>query len=355
MRPIIWSYLGRRGALARFTLDLARALAADKSAIFVVSEHNERAAELRSSGAEVHFAPGFATPIAGMNPHLILRSRRFFREVLGQVRPYAVVELMGHVWSPFVEDLIREVGAKRTAILHDFRGHPGDLSGLFTSWIGASAFRSDLLLTLSRAVAYDIVTARPKLRPEALFHPWFQAPLTPIPQHGPLRMLFVGRLLQYRGLDLFVEGAELARERGVDLRVGVFGAGNISQLRGRLEALGAEVVNRWLKDDELDAVLARYDLVLATHREASQSGVVALGAGAGRPAIVTPVGGLPEQISQGQTGLVARSLEGAAIADAIVQFSDRAFLARCHQEIQSRAAQWSMRAFAEAVSRAVRA
>ena len=66
-----------------------------------------------------------------------------------------------------------------------------------------------------------------------------------------------------------------AVEHACDL--GVAGAGDIGELRGRLAALDAEVVNRWLDDDEIAPLLARYDLTAArrltkaalTGREAS--------------------------------------------------------------------------------------
>lgn len=51
--------------------------------------------------------------------------------------------------------------------------------------------------------------------------------------------------------------------------------------------------------------------------EASQSGVVEAAFAAALPSVVTPVGGLAEQIENGVTGLVAGAVDATALADAI--------------------------------------
>ena len=64
-------------------------------------------------------------------------------------------------------------------------------------------------------------------------------------------------------------------------------------------------------------MLSRYDLVVAAHTEASQSGVIAAAFGAGLPVVTTPVGGLVEQVTHGVTGMIAASASARAIADAV--------------------------------------
>jgi glycosyltransferase involved in cell wall biosynthesis len=112
----------------------------------------------------------------------------------------------------------------------------------------------------------------------------------------------------------------MLRNDGQSFRLGVVGEGDISDLEPRLERLGAEVVNRWVAHGEIAAILKRYDAVVVPSTEASQSGVVALAHGHGLPAIVTPVGGLPEQVEGGPTGLVASSVSAAGIAAEMRRF-----------------------------------
>ena len=78
----------------------------------------------------------------------------------------------------------------------------------------------------------------------------------------------------------------------------------------------AEVVNRWLSNAEIAAVLPRYHAMVLAHTEASQSGIAATALGAGLPVIATPVGGLIEQIQDGQTGCLATRATAPALAEA---------------------------------------
>lgn len=354
---VVFMYLGRRGAMVRFTLELARVVAAETElrATFVISSDVERLEEfLALRGVEVRVARLFNKSHGAITQLGRLQDlRTLLHQTVSGAEANVVIDLMPHVWAPLFDSSIRSAGAGRVAILHDWTAHPGDRSGVVGPWLVHSALSADKIVTLSRFVAREVARARPTVvgKLAILFHPDFQAPtVTPVEFAGPLRALFLGRLLAYKGLDLFVEGAELARARGVDLRVGVFGAGDISPLRSRLTALNAEVAEHWLTDAEIDAALARYDVVAATYREASQSGVVATGFGAGRPAIVTPVGALSEQVAHERTGLVTDSSSGEAVSRALARFAnDRAFLLACADTIRKGAPARSMKAFLAAL------
>lgn len=354
---VTFVYLGRRGALARFTLDLARALdeCDDIRASFIISQVNELGGafnELREPPVRVGlFSHGAGAVLEAWR---IVAARRALAQAYAYSKPCLVVELMPHLWSPFFEDLPARAGARRAAVLHDWRAHPGDGSGLATRWLAASALRADRVFTLSRAVAEQVIASRPDAagRVAALFHPDFRFSPAAAPARaaGPLRVLFMGRLMAYKGLDLFVAGAEQAKARGADLAVTILGAGEIGALRPRLEALNAEIVNRWVSDAEMDAALARCDVVAATYREASQSGVVAAAFGAGRPVLATPVGALAEQIGHERTGLIAVRTDADAVADALERLArDPALVQSLAAGVVASASKRSMRAFARAV------
>ena len=128
--------------------------------------------------------------------------------------------------------------------------------------------------------------------------------------------------MAYKGLALFVEACELLRARNQSFRVAVAGEGNLGAWADRLAAaINAVVINRWLDYGEVSALISQYDCMVLFNIEASQSGVVALAYGLGMPVIATPVGGLSEQIRDGDLGLMARSVsKRSAIADAMQLF-----------------------------------
>jgi len=73
-----------------------------------------------------------------------------------------------------------------------------------------------------------------------------------------------------------------------------------------------------------DADAARYfaaaDAAVLPYRQASQSGVVQLAYGYGLPVIVTPAGGLADEVEHGRTGWIAGDFSPEAIATAIIGF-----------------------------------
>ena len=96
--------------------------------------------------------------------------------------------------------------------------------------------------------------------------------------------------------------------------------------------MGAEVINRWLTEAEIGAVLPRFHAVVLSYIEASQSGVAAAAFGAGLPVIATPVGGIIEQVQDGVNGVLAMRADALALAEAAKRllFDPQLYRAICH-------------------------
>jgi glycosyltransferase involved in cell wall biosynthesis len=162
----------------------------------------------------------------------------------------------------------------------------------------------------------------------------------------PLRVLFFGRVMPYKGLSLLTEAVELCRRDGINVKLGVYGDGDLSNERNRLATLGADVENRWIDEAEIPAILARYDVVALSHIEASQSGVAATAFGNFMPVIGMPIGGLPEQVVDGRTGVLARRVAARSFADAIHRLAtDPALYARISSNLTATSQDRSMERF----------
>ena len=322
---VMFMYLGRRGSLGRYTLELAQAVQAipEISASFAVSTQNEVAQDIEHVASELvqlHTFDHAASLSAARNFFL---ARRQLLGYLEREKPRAVINLMPHVWTPLLRRPIQRCGIPFITIIHDAHGHPGDRTGFLMKWLRSEARLADRVMTLSRTVAQRLVTLGevPPERIRTLFHPdlTYGSALTNRERdcNAPLKLLFFGRIFKYKGLPLLLEAVEMLRAAGVYVRLGVAGAGDIRRERSRLEALGAEIHNRWLKDAEVGPLLARYDAVVVPYIEASQSGVVATAFGNCMPVVGMPVGGITEQIIDGKTGVLASRMTSRALADAI--------------------------------------
>jgi glycosyltransferase involved in cell wall biosynthesis len=96
--------------------------------------------------------------------------------------------------------------------------------------------------------------------------------------------------------------------------------------------------------------MERHDVVVVSSTEASQSGVITVAFAAGRPVIATPVGGMSEQVVDGRTGILADSVSGAAIAQAMRRLIvDPKLLATLEEGVLALRDQFSMARFLDAI------
>ena len=301
---VMFLYLGRRGALGQFTLELADAVSRMEGveAEFAISSSNKLGPRIALLDMPVLWLDTFekATPFSVLRN--FFPARRRLLEQLEQTRPAAVVALMPHVWTPVLARSIRRLGIHYVSVIHDVVPHPGDATGALTKWLRREARVADLVITLSRTVADRLLTIEhiPPERILPLFHPnlLFGSALANRVRDPkrPLKVLFFGRIMKYKGLPQLIEALEMLAAEGVHVHLGVAGEGNIAKEAPRLAALGAEIINRWVEEDEVGPLLARYDALVLSHIEASQSGVAATAHGNCMPVVGMPVGGISEQI-----------------------------------------------------------
>jgi glycosyltransferase involved in cell wall biosynthesis len=323
---VMFLYWGRRG-LSQFAYELARtALNNDRcAATFVISRQNENFAGFNALGRSVLAINTFASNRGALTEAWrIPQLRRHLGERLVHDRTQVVIELMPHIWSPFVIPVIKAAGVRFATIVHDATVHPGDYrTGAAKYLLDRSLLSADAIIALSDAVAMRIKNSRPMASSKVatLFHPdlrFVSSAVRVPPIYGqPVKVLWLGRIMPYKGLELFIDAIEALRLQGISVEVGVFGEGDLGGNCDRLTALGATVVNRWLSDAEIADVLPRYHAMVLSHTEASQSGIVATAFGAGMPVVATPVGGLVGQVHDGVTGMLASEVSAQALSQAI--------------------------------------
>jgi glycosyltransferase involved in cell wall biosynthesis len=336
-KKIAFLYLGRRGGIARLAYELAVAATRHHQIdpLFVVSDSNELFGLMQTLPGIARSVKTFDSSVGALTqtyriPALVQRLNAAFNEH----RTETIVVLASHVWSPLIAPFLKTTARRYVLVVHDADPHPGDVTGLAHGWLLREAAQADLVIALSRAVAAGLSTRRriPSDRIVTLFHPL----LTYTERRAeavwdgerPLRLLFFGRMMDYKGLGIFTDAIELLRAQGLPVEATVAGNGQMNGRREQLETLGATVINRWLHDQELSQLLQAHDAVVLTHTEASQSGCAAAALGAGLPVIATPVGGLMEQIAHEVNGLVADRVDAAAIAHQVKRMANNPTLYR---------------------------
>jgi glycosyltransferase involved in cell wall biosynthesis len=356
IRPhrILIAYWGRRGPIARLALGMMAAAAADPAieAWFSASPENELSDAFNALGARYAPVSTFHRAAGALRIDRLAAARAALRRTVVEQQIDTVVTLMPHVWTPIAASGLTQLGARHVVVIHDAETHPGDPSGWIARYADTAAHKADLVVYLSRAVAARAAKLNP--RTITLFHPLLDLPQPPVARpagsSSRLRILFFGRILAYKGLDLLIAACERLRAQGRPVDLTVAGEGALDPWRERLEAMGAVVQNEWLSERDLGALLGDADLVAAPYKEASQSGVVAMALGAGVPVIATPVGGLVEQVRDGENALVASAPNAEALAQAIDRmFVDPSLLPRLKIGAARRDESFSAAAFLRAI------
>jgi glycosyltransferase involved in cell wall biosynthesis len=299
------------------------------NAYFSISTSNECYSEFCRFGDAVFPVDTFHTSLGALlkAPH-VFQIRRKLLAWLTEREVKLVIALMPHVWTPLISGELRRQGMHYAVLMHDAKPHPGDRTGWAFKWLLNDAKAADTVVTLGGFVRNELIKRgiAPAKRIKTVFMPDLAfpgaQPHTAIKARrretgSPLRVLYFGRLMQYKGLPLFADAMEIVAANKIPIEISVCGEGNLGSMPSRLASLGAVVINRWLSDDEIGQLLACHDVVVLTHTEASQSGVISAALGAGLPVVTTPAGGLAEQVQSRGVGLVSARIDAQTVADCI--------------------------------------
>ncbi len=265
-----------------------------------------------------------------------LRQVAMCRQILRTIHELGcdVVHLQqGHLWFNLALPLLRD-GALVVTI-HDLDHHPGDRASMKTPQRVANlAWRhADHVIVHTEATRRAVLErgGRDPATVHVIPHVAIEAPRARRGANGAERtVLFFGRLWPYKGLDYLIRAQPLINERVAGARIVIAGRGEDFRRYRELMADPSRftIINEFVSIERRGELFAAADVVVLPYIEASQSGVIPLAYAAEKPVVVTAVGGLPEAVEDGRTGLVVAPRDERALADAVVRLLDDPALAR---------------------------
>jgi len=300
LRVLVWQW-GRRGAGPRFAVDLAGGmrLLAGVDAKLSLSTGAEILRSGRPPTCDLP-VPTYDSAVGyiGRLLQAPLIVRRLRRQIASFRTDVAVCAMPGPL-DLLMAMALRPNRVPFAVIVHDADLHPGDglpLQMFLQRRLIASA---DAVVAISqhtldrlRQQGVDRTCLAPP-HPPFVFGP---TPLPPRSHDGALRLLFFGRLLPYKGLDLLAAAMRMLDARHA-WQLRVVGSGPESNDLAALRTIcGVTVENRWVPEEEVGELIAWADAVVLPYREASQSGVAPAAIAAGRHVVATRIGGLGEQL-----------------------------------------------------------
>jgi glycosyltransferase involved in cell wall biosynthesis len=210
--------------------------------------------------------------------------------------------------------------------VHDPTPHSGE--GNWRKTLGRKLiYRRASRFIVHSASLLDAFAARSRVAPERvqairlgpyeLYRAWAKRPI----ERDERMVLLFGRLSAYKGLHVMASAAQSVARRMPGLRVIVAGrpvSGYRPPPSANLARDGRfEVRVGYLTNAELTELVRQSAFVVCPYVDGSQSGVVLTAFGLDRTVVASAVGGLPEYVDDGQTGLLVRPGDPTALADAL--------------------------------------
>ena len=229
-------------------------------------------------------------------------------------------------------------GPRVVAIVHNVlphETHPGDraLVRRFFDRVDAVLVHS----TAQARLAHDLGAGRVSVA-ELPPHLPGGAPAERPPYDGPTRLLALGIVREYKGVDLLMRA--LARVPGPTLTV----AGEMWGEAGeRVKALAqdprlrdrVEVHSGYVPADRLAPLLASHDVLALTYRTATASQNVLLGLSHGLPVLASDVGTFGAQVRDGVDGVLVPPDDEESLVAALQRLAEPSYAARLRSAVDA--------------------
>jgi glycosyltransferase involved in cell wall biosynthesis len=260
-----------------------------------------------------------------------------WRRAAAQLERWAPAAVILKWWMPFFGPAfasavgpLRKRGTRVVLVCDNLVGHePRVFDQAFTDWMLRN---SDGYLVMSDAVEKDLDRLKPGAPRRRVPHPFYaqfdrqrwtrETARASLGLTGDVA-LFFGYVRHYKGLDTLLSAWK--RVRAVRPAATLVVAGEFYEDPAAYEGLLREAGNvrlldRYIPDDEVEALFRAADVTVLPYRSGTQSGVTHVAYALGSPVIATRVGGLSETVREGETGITVPPEDPGALAAAIVRF-----------------------------------
>lgn len=259
------------------------------------------------------------------------RIHQFQPELL--ILPWWVV-FLAPTWLGLIWLVRRRTKARVLFLCHNVLPHEGG------AWQSALArlvlTRADAAVVQSRAELVTLAQLVPNLKIAYNAHPTYAdiGQMLPGDKSPPEQreatsdiatILFFGFVRPYKGLHVLLDAMPAVL---TSQPARLWAVGEVWGDRGEYDAhiarLGltrnVQLVDEYVPNERLGEYFRAADVVVLPYLSATQSGVAQLAFGFGIPVIASCVGGLPDTVQDGQTGLLVAPGDPHALAEAIIRF-----------------------------------
>lgn len=220
--------------------------------------------------------------------------------------------------------IARLFGCKTIFHLHggEFQQYSRDEAGpMMRWWIRRTLEKSSKVIALSDSWAEYLVKYAPLASIEVVSNSVKVVSLPALPIEDPKRILFLGRAEKNKGIYDLLSAIAITKPHIPEIKLAIGGDGDLEAIKTEIARLGIEKnveILGWANQEKKLAELAHAGVfALPSYGEGLPMSMLEAMA-AGKPVLVTPVGGIPEAIKHGINGFLVPVGDANAISDALI-------------------------------------
>ena len=329
-----------RGGIAHYTARLVRALAEAGEEVLTVNLTRQYPSALFPGSSQ---EDGSKQPFETVSERWVdsMRPDTWFRTV-ARLRRRGVKKLVIQWWHPYfapsfgtIGRLARRAGIEVVFVCHNVEPHEGTpFDRLALTWAYGGADRFVVHAQAERSKMERYAAGRPVAVVAHPVYDIFAEGASPEPAAARAELglgadeavlLFFGLIRPYKGLEVLLRAMpEILSKRTVKLVVAGECYGDDKPLHALIEELGIgaalKLDLKYVPNEAVATYMVAADAVVVPYLHATQSGIVQVAYAFGKPVITTRVGGIPEVVWEGETGLLVPPSDPVALAAAVERF-----------------------------------
>ncbi len=319
-----------RGGIARFNRHLYDTLLAEQHQVLAINFKRQY--------------PGFIfpgktqftdeSPDPDIEPIMDTLSMRSWWRTAARLNDSDVETVIIPFWTSYLAvakiGLIKKLNKKRViALVHNAVPHDAKL---WQKLLARRFFNAcDAYITLSGSVTHDLLNLCPRVNASQvieLFHPVYPSERSALSREEACRklgldptkktLLYFGLIRPYKGVELIVDAMNHLGD-AYQLLIAGEPYYSLDELISASARQGERIKwhTRFIPDEDVADYFRAADALVLPYRDATQSGVTAVGIYHGVPALVSNVGGLSEYVSDGETGVLFAPNDAEALAKGV--------------------------------------
>lgn len=306
-------YLGRKGAGPEYAFEMAKALSNKTKILCIIStwvSNKQSWLSWAKNNISVEIKEVKTYESIG---EFFLRSFNFFIyldiiQTINRFKPDMIYSPMGTFWEKFIIPYCKCKCTIRT--LHDVILHEGENSymrKMVSRFFSYKSYKYVILSSIFKRTLekQGISEDRIIVMPHAVFKGYGSVNLqVDYTQYN--RFLFFGRIIKYKGLEVLLRSMQIIIKKYSNVQLVIAGDGDITSYKGLMDKYkeNLDLHIGWINDNQVNKFFKNIDFVVLPYTHASQSGVIPLAYAFGKPVIATRIGGIPEQVEDGKTGIL---------------------------------------------------